>query len=72
MYLEPLISLASGQVDHVTIDKHGLEAHYCDKHKLDDQRLMMKRLYVYSSNGKESKHIRINLFIGSRLITSKA
>ena len=49
--LEPLIGLATDQVDRATITEHNMEGYHCDEHKLEDRKLLMDRLRQYKSDG---------------------
>ena len=44
----------------------------CDEHKVEDMKLLMERLEVFNSDDEEAKHVSINLFIGPRLLNTKA
>ena len=70
MNLEPLVGLASDQVDRATATEHNLEGYHCDEHQMEDQRLLMDRLLKFNSDGVEEKHVTINLFIGPKLLTT--
>ena len=70
--MEPLLGLASDQVDRFTLSGHNLEAYHCDEHKVEDMKLLMERLKAYNSDDEEANHVSINLFIGPRLLNTKA
>ena len=71
MYKEPLIGLATDQVERATDTEHNIEGYHGDEHKLTDQHLLIDRLQCFNSNGVEANHVVINLMIGPKLTTSK-
>ena len=71
MFFEPLLGLASDQVDRFTLSGHNLEEYHCNEHKVEDMKLLIERLEVYNSDNEEAKHVSINLFIGPRLLNTK-
>ena len=54
MNLEPLIGLATDEVDRATVQEHDKDTYHCN----------------YNSDGEERKHVVINLFIGPKALTS--
>ena len=69
-YLEPLLGLASDQVDRATVEEHSMEAYHVDEHRKEDQQLLIDRLRSYNVDGEETAHVSINLFIGPRAMNS--
>ncbi len=69
IYLEPLVGLASDQVDRSSISEHNVWAHHVDEHKKEDAKMLRDRLLSLSS--AESRDHVINLLIGPKALTSK-
>ena len=71
MYGEPLIGLATDQVERATATEHNIEGYHADEHKNADQCLIIDRLMCFNSDGVEANHVVINLMLGPKLTTSK-
>ena len=71
LYEEPLIRLATDQVERATATEHNIEGYYGYENNLADQRLLIDRLLCFNSDGVEANHVVINLVIGPKLTTSK-
>ena len=71
LYEEPLVGLATDQVERATATEHNIEGYHGDEHKNADQRLLIDRLLSFNSDGAEANHVVINLMIGPKLTTSK-
>ena len=73
MYEEPLIGLATDQVERTTATEHNIEVegYHGDKHKLTDQCLLINWLLCFNSDGVEANYVVNNLMIGPKLNTSK-
>ena len=52
LFLEPLIWLASDQVDRANVPDHNMEAYHCDEHKGQDLQLLVDRLRSYNDDGE--------------------
>ena len=70
IYEEPLLGLATDQVESATAIEHNVEEHHGNEHKHEDQRLLIERLLSFNSDGKEANHVVINLLVGPKLTTS--
>ena len=71
VYLEPLIGLASDQVDRATVKEHNMEAYNADEHRNEDQLLLIDQPRSYNADCKEAAHVSINLFIAPRAMNDK-
>ena len=71
IFLEPLIGLASNQVDRASVPEHSMEACHCDEHKRQDLQLLMDRLCSYNTDGEEAEHVGISLFVGPKSLNSR-
>ena len=72
MNLEPLLGLATNQVDQATLTDHNIEAYHCDEHKGKVHVLLMNCLRKYNCDGEESKYVTINIFIGPKALMSSS
>ena len=70
IYEEPLLGLATDQVERATAIEHNVEGHHDNDHKHEDQRVLIERLLSFNSDGEEANHVVINLLVGSKLTTS--
>ena len=52
LYLEPLVGLASNQVDRACAAEHNLEGYHKEEHYHTDQKLLINRLNSYTSDGE--------------------
>ena len=71
VYLDPLLGLATDQVERATATEHNLEGYHIDEHRNVDEVLLMDRLATYNADGEEAKHVAISLFIGPKKLTKK-
>ena len=67
IYEEPLLGLATDQMERETAIEHNVEGHYGNKHKNENQSLLIKRLLSFNSDGEEANHVVINLLVGPKL-----
>ena len=71
LYEEPLIGLATDQVERATATEHTIEGYHGDEHKNANQRLLIDRLMCFNSDGVEANDVVINLMLGPILTKSK-
>ena len=71
LLLEPLVGLASNQVNLFSVPEHNMEAYHREELKQQDRQLLIDRLSSYNTDGEEAQHVGISLFIGPKLINSR-
>ena len=54
LFLEPLLRLASNQVDRSSVPDHNMEAYHCDELKQQDRQLLVDWLRSYNTDREEA------------------
>lgn len=70
IYLEPLVGLASDQVDRLCVPHHQIESFHVDEHReTAAAKCLIHRLKSYDKD--EAAHVVINALLGPKSLTSK-